>query len=89
MIFQKTAITWLYAFLLFPLLAIAHPGESPAEAPSAKKIYHTKMIQQTVPVIDGSIDDPIWSTVSWGGDFTQVQPKENESHTQKTNFKIH
>lgn len=89
MITTKTAIVWLYAaFLFLPLLAIAQPKESQKKTPDTKKIYHTKMIDQAAPVIDGSIDDPIWSTVSWGGEFTQRQPYENESPTQKTDFKI-
>ncbi|MCB0584842.1 MAG: carbohydrate binding family 9 domain-containing protein, partial [Phaeodactylibacter sp.] len=40
------------------------------------------------PVIDGRFDDPVWSTVDWGGDFTQRSPYEGKDPTQETKFKI-
>lgn len=53
-----------------------------------QKVYHTKAIKNTAPAIDGLIDEPIWNTVDWGGDFIQLQPYEKEAPSQETAFKI-
>ncbi|MEM7101477.1 MAG: DUF5916 domain-containing protein [Bacteroidota bacterium] len=58
------------------------------DAPIEKKVYTTKAIEGEPPKIDGILDDPIWETVEWGGDFTQWQPYEKEAPTQETSFKI-
>jgi hypothetical protein len=38
--------------------------------------------------LDGSIDEAVWSTVAWSGDFIQYQPDEGKAPYQPTQFKI-
>ncbi|MEN1784210.1 MAG: DUF5916 domain-containing protein [Bacteroidota bacterium] len=55
----------------------------------AKKIYVTEaIIDQPSPVIDGLLDDSIWSTVEWGGDYIENRPDENTPPSYQTRFKI-
>ena len=53
-----------------------------------KKIYFTKKVSSKRPVIDGKLDDPVWETVQWGGDFTQMMPNDGGEPVAPTNFKI-
>ena len=53
-----------------------------------KKIYHTKAIQNEVPVLDGKFDEACWETVSWTTGFIQREPYEGEKPSQETAFKI-
>lgn len=53
-----------------------------------QKIYTTKSIKNSPPVIDGKGDDPVWQQVEWSGDFIQHEPHENAAPTQKSSFKI-
>ena len=53
-----------------------------------QKVYTTKAIKNSPPVIDGKGDDPAWQQVEWAGDFIQREPHENAAPTQKTAFKI-
>lgn len=43
---------------------------------------------QTSPVIDGKLDDDIWSKCPTNGDFTQFEPNWNVAPSQKTEVKI-
>lgn len=72
--------------LLFLFLSLQAQETTQDSIP--KKIYFTKAIKGQVPNIDGILDDPIWETVAWGGDFTQRSPFDGETPTQKTAFKI-
>ena len=41
---------------------------------NVKKVYTTvKIDNANVPIIDGLINESIWDTVVWGGDFTRRQ----------------
>ncbi len=53
-----------------------------------KRIYNAKRINPHPPLIDGIIQDECWDKASWGGEFVQRMPYENEIPTQKTAFKI-
>ncbi len=53
----------------------------------AKKQYITALAEKA-PEIDGSLQDEAWSTVEWGGDFTQLEPNKGAAPSQKTAFKI-
>lgn len=52
-----------------------------------KKIYNTKPIN-SVPVIDGILNDAVWDTLDWSDDFTQKAPDEGKPPTYQTMFKI-
>ena len=52
------------------------------------KTYYTKEITSELPIIDGKIDDLVWETVDWGGDFIQHSPFEGQQPSQETKFKI-
>jgi Domain of unknown function (DUF5916)/Carbohydrate family 9 binding domain-like len=52
-----------------------------------KKIYTTQRLNSPVK-LDGLLDDAAWSTVDWGGDFTQYQPNEGKPPSVQTQFKI-
>jgi len=52
-----------------------------------KKTYQTAFTQ-TVPEIDGLMNDSCWNKVGWSGDFIQTEPYENKPPTQQTAFKI-
>ena len=61
-------------------------SNSPKEIP--KKIYLTKNITSQRPNIDGRLDDAVWETVEWGGDFTQLEPDDGGKPIAPTQFKI-
>ncbi|MEM1120840.1 MAG: DUF5916 domain-containing protein [Bacteroidota bacterium] len=52
------------------------------------KIYLTKRITGKAPKIDGFLDDPVWQTVEWGGDFSQLEPNDGGQPEAPTQFKI-
>ncbi|POY38357.1 hydrolase [Solitalea longa] len=52
-----------------------------------KKKYFTKPLSGSIN-FDGIPQEEAWNAVEWGGDFTQWQPNEGKSPSQKTNFKI-
>ncbi len=85
---MKTTFIALSLCLLASTGLLGQSSDSTNTAATAKKIYFTKSISSTPPTIDGSLTDPIWETVSWGGDFTQRQPNPKEAPTEQTNFKI-
>ena len=53
-----------------------------------QRIYETKKVNSSPPVIDGLLNDEIWNTIEWSGDFVQREPYEAEQPSQKTLFKI-
>ncbi len=52
------------------------------------KRYTTKKLTGPAPLIDGMVDENIWDQVTWGGEFTQLQPEAGASPSQPTSFKI-
>jgi hypothetical protein len=55
---------------------------------SQKRIYNTVRITSEPPRIDGVIDERVWDTVEWSGDFVQRIPYEKKPPSQRTEFKI-
>lgn len=54
-----------------------------------KKIYVTKPINgDEPPVVDGLLNDGVWSLVEWAGDYVEFQPDENTPPSNQTRFKI-
>lgn len=74
---------------LFMIALLALAIINPLWAQEAKKrVYVTKAINPFPPVIDGAIDEPVWKSVEWAGDFTVREPNEGDAPSQETSFKI-
>jgi hypothetical protein len=73
---------YLTAFLL-PLQALA---QGPANGEPEKSVNITRTSQP--PVIDGVLDDPIWSQLQGIADFHQVNPVDQGMPTQESIFYI-
>lgn len=52
-----------------------------------RRSYVTQRTEQA-PLIDGRLDEPCWSKVSWAGEFQQRNPAEGEPPTGQTRFKV-
>jgi hypothetical protein len=76
-------------FLLFYLLFFANNlwAQAPFET-IEKKQYTTAAIHEGDIVFDGILDDAVWNTVEWGGDFIQHMPDAGKAPAQNTSFKI-
>ena len=72
-------------FLLFLLGVIVF---MPVVVVGQTRIYNTVKIKGEAPVIDGYINEDVWKTVEWQGDFTQQEPYEFAPPSQQTAFKI-
>jgi hypothetical protein len=57
-------------------------GQAPA-----KKRYKATQIA-TAPVIDGVVNDLVWQEGEWTDDFTQYEPYNGKTPSQRTEFKI-
>lgn len=73
------------ALFLFPTLVLAQQAGT-----VVKKRIHTadKITEASVPEIDGSLSESIWSRASWSGSFIQRTPAENSVPSQQTRFSI-
>lgn len=73
------------SFLLLSLIVpfwLIHPSYA------QKRVYNTKRINPRPPVIDGHLNEPVWNSVEWEGDFIQHEPYEGKEPSQQTAFKI-
>lgn len=75
----------LVVIILCPLFSVATKTKQPEKE---KRSYTTQRIKDKPPVIDGLIDQNIWNTVEWSGDFTQKTPTDGADPSQETAFKI-
>jgi hypothetical protein len=76
--------TLAFSFAIATLALHAQNGNSNSETRS----YHTSKIQGEAPIIDGKLNEAVWESVEWSGDFIQQEPFEGAEPTQETNFKI-
>ena len=53
-----------------------------------KREYLATRLQGPAPVIDGILDEDLWSQGTWEGDFTQYEPFNGRPSSQPTEFKI-
>ncbi len=78
---------WLGAILTlalpWALLAQQEPPATLAPAPSAEYVVRPTRFE-TPPVIDGRLDESVWTTAARLGDFRQLEPKEGEPATEPT-----
>lgn len=71
---------------LFAVLLVFLP--SPLQAQETARKQYTTAFADDPPVIDGRIDDAVWDTVEWAGDFIQWEPEAGQEPAQDTVFKI-
>ena len=81
------AYAGLLASLFLTLATLAHAQTENGNHYSTKR-YTTSHAGSDPPHIDGKIDDRVWDTVEWAGDFLQWDPAEGEAPTYQTEFKI-
>lgn len=70
------------------LFAMHAAAQVPAPAEIVKKKYATRPMSNQTIEFDGVLNDPVWNTVEWGGDFTEYQPDENTPPSHPSQFKI-
>ncbi len=70
------------------LCAMHLAAQAPPPAEIVKKKYFTQPTGGQTIEFDGVLDDPIWNTVEWGGDFIEYQPDENTPPSQPSQFKV-
>ena len=76
-----------HIFFFFVLLVVGNNVFS-QEDKIVDRVYKTMRVIGVPPVIDGIIDEEVWLSADWSGDFTQRDPYEYEPPTQQTAFKI-
>lgn len=57
------------------------------QEPLSKRIHKAYRINET-PIINGDLNDNVWSEGEWDGDFTQHEPYEGRKPSQRTEFKV-
>jgi len=75
---KRTLLLSIMAFLC----AIIYGQDTPV-----KKNYEA-VFTDTPPLIDGSTDDEAWQKGHWTGEFSQFEPYNGNTASQKTEFKI-
>ena len=79
---KPTLITVIALALSLNLMAQESISSNP-------KIYTTNNIISALPPnIDGVLEDSVWDSVEWGGDFIELYPDENTPPSVQTKFKI-
>ncbi|MEZ4917666.1 MAG: DUF5916 domain-containing protein [Saprospiraceae bacterium] len=82
---MRATLPFLFSIFIFSSNSIW--AQAPFET-IEKKQYTTAAIQEGDIVFDGMLDEAVWNTVEWGGDFTQHTPDPGKSPAQNTSFKI-
>ncbi len=80
---MRKSVNLFFVFLFLGLISLPTLAED-----TDKRSYRTKAVNPGPPVIDGIMDEPIWQTVEWAGDFIQHEPCEGDPPSQPTAFKI-
>ncbi len=76
------------AILLFVILATT-AGSIAGNSPSIdKRVYQTRRINQQPLTLDGKLEDAVWQSVAWLGDFTQWEPNDGAKPSEETSFKV-
>jgi hypothetical protein len=75
--------------LLVPSVA-ASQSEEPerSEKTVPKRAYETARVTGSPPVIDGLLDDAVWETVEWTGEFIQREPTDGIEPSTQSRFKV-
>ena len=83
--FKEVTIAFILAALLLPFHL---EGAQEGNTGDGKRIYTTRRVQGTPPVIDGRLNDAVWESVEWSGGFIQRSPYYGQKPSQETQFKI-
>jgi hypothetical protein len=75
---KRLLVSLIIVFLTIPVVT----GQTPE-----KKQYKAARIT-SAPAIDGILDDEVWKEGGWIDDFTQNEPYNGRSASQRTEFKI-
>ena len=75
---------------------VARAQEAPAPPAAANpfgrkypvRVYETRRLEGTPPVIDGRLDDEAWKQAEWAGGYTQQLPTEGAPPSQPTELAI-
>ncbi|MEE9363872.1 MAG: DUF5916 domain-containing protein [Cellulophaga sp.] len=83
---MRIVFIMLIAFVIVPIQLVI--GQDSTKV-ILKKVYTTKSIgSEQLPIVDGILDDIVWNSVDWGGDFIEYRPDSNTPPSQQTKFKI-
>lgn len=77
---------WLAAALILATLSTLSTVVTAVFAVEPR-VYHTTRTD-TPPHLDGAIDDSVWDSVEWSGEFLQHEPAEGKPPSCQTAFKI-
>jgi hypothetical protein len=90
MSFSRQLFTLILLTLLAqPTLADTEETIEPEVATGiARREYQTSRIVGQPPVIDGTLNDPVWDQVEWTSDFIQRIPTDGDPPTQQSHFKV-
>ena len=66
----------------------AQSPEAQTDPPIERRVYDTRRVTGDAPVIDGILDDPVWDTVEWSGDFIQRDPSDGEPPSRQSRVKV-
>ncbi len=72
--------------ILLIIISLLKPDANGQPATQKKKYTAIKVTE--APVIDGILNDEIWLSGTWVGDFTQFEPYNGQNPSQRTEFKI-
>lgn len=80
-------------FLLLLLLLGSPPLTSAEDTEDVsrevdKRTYETLRIAGDPPHIDGRLDETVWETVEWSGEFLERDPSEGGPPSEQTRFKV-
>ena len=74
--------------ILLVLLGAIPTLAQPKQEPVPQRVYVTARTGGEPPTIDGRLDESVWDTVEWSGDFIQREPTDGESPSHQTSFKV-
>jgi hypothetical protein len=81
----------LYLALTFPappVISAQRPADEARALAAADRVVHAVPVRGTPPVIDGKLDEPVWSEASPASDFTQRWPEGGAPSTQRTEVRV-
>ena len=82
--------TWLRSTAAFAaLLACAAPAAAQGGAHSTGPRPRLQAVERTVPIVlDGRLDEAVWQTAPAATDFVQMEPREGQPATQRTEVRL-
>lgn len=86
---RRPARVFLFLGITVVLAAsLARAQFTPPQAPAPRKNYTAAKVNPQPPVIDGRLDEAVWTGAGWEGGFVQSWPYEGREPSQTTEFKI-